>query len=144
MDAETNRVPATITVYTGIIGGVHIGQPIDITVKSGEGVGVAFAPTWDMVKGYKVWCGDMRFKAKPLSPEAYTERYLALMRKRYSQDPEGFIGIFTHSIITLQCYCRGSFCHRFIVAEHILPAIANKLHICYNYSDDLYNERRRR
>lgn len=80
---------------------------LDITVKSGNKI---FAPTWDMVTGYKK--GSM-------SKEEYTQKYLVMMRKSYKKFPMLWERILReHTKIALACYCEpGEFCHRHLLKE---------------------------
>ena len=90
----------------------HISRPyLDITVKSGQGLGKLLAPTWVMVMG---------IKRGTLSQVDYTESYLNLLRTRYRNDKAGFIQLLTPDSgeLLIGCYCRPhSFCHRYIAVE---------------------------
>lgn len=104
-----------ITVYTGRI--TERGQfAIDITVKSASTPeGRALAPTWELVMGSK---------SGAITPEQYTERYLALLRRRYAADKTPFTAILERPRAILCCYCAaGKFCHRHIVVD-VLEKIA--------------------
>ena len=84
---------------------------VDVTVKSASGKARAFAPTWDMVMGYK---------RGEIGEAEYTRRYLALLDKvpvetwrwLYSQAAEG-------GGVTVLCYCRdGWFCHSHLLIDY--------------------------
>ena len=45
---------------------------IDVTRKSGRGLGLLFAPTWDMIMQHKRGC---------ITDEEYTRRYLVILGK---------------------------------------------------------------
>lgn len=102
-------------------------ERLDITVKSGTGLGRILAPTWDMVLGVKAGYGDQRWQEKavqPMTETAYTERYYALLRKRYRENPDGFIELLRRDRVVLCCYCRAdAFCHRHLAVD-ILEKIA--------------------
>jgi uncharacterized protein YeaO (DUF488 family) len=88
---------------------------LDITVKSGKGIGKLFAPTWDMVMGVK---------QGRITEAEYTERFLNLLRERYRQDERAFVEVLKREQIVLLCYCRaGAFCHRHLVVD-VLEKVA--------------------
>ena len=98
----------TCTVY---------GYPgLDITVKSGDKV---FAPTWDLVMGYK--------KGR-ISEAEYRKQYIELMRASYRKNKARWLEVLAMPEVTLCCYCpwpdgkQQPFCHRFILAE-LLAAV---------------------
>jgi len=102
------------TVKTGRVSfkGEH---GLDITVKSGAGLGKLLAPTWDLVLGVK---------GGTISEEEYTRVYLALLRERYRGRKEQFLEVLRRDEVVLLCYCRkGWFCHRHIAVE-VLEKIA--------------------
>lgn len=79
---------------------------LDITVKSGHG---AFAPTWDMVYGYK---------NKELSESEYTELYYELMRQSYRNCRSDWLEVLRMPRVALACYCPPrQFCHRILLAQ---------------------------
>ena len=121
----------------------RVGQPcadgLDVTMKSGAGIGVLLAPIKAMVYGYKAGTGDQRFAGQyqPLSEAEYTEQYLALLRQRFSANREAFHQLVQRESITLQCYCgRDTFCHRRILAEYVLPKLAAYYGIEYHYAGE--------
>ncbi|MBN1427420.1 MAG: hypothetical protein JXB07_03485 [Anaerolineae bacterium] len=108
----------------------RISQPyLDITIKSGQGLGKLLAPTWDMVMG---------IKRGTLSHAGYTERYLDLLRTRYCDNKAGFIQLLTPSNgeLLIGCYCRPySFCHRYIAVE-VLQKIGQSHGITIEYGGE--------
>ena len=79
---------------------------LDITVKSGDR---AFAPTWEMVMGYK---------NGSISATEYRKLYIALMRVSYVEHKQRWLEVLGMDNVTFCCYCRaGDFCHRAILAE---------------------------
>ena len=87
---------------------------LDVTVKSGDKV---FAPTWDMVMGYK---------KGSISWEEYTRQYTALMRQSYARNTARWLEVLAQDEVTLVCYCRDDEeCHRRLLAE-MLAAVARK------------------
>ncbi len=108
----------------------HISRPyLDITVKSGQGLGRLLAPTWDMVMG---------IKRGTLSQADYTESYLHLLRTRYRDDKAGFIQLLTpaNGELNIACYCGPySFCHRYIAVE-VLQKIGQAHGISVEYGGE--------
>lgn len=105
-------------VYTSRIGFLGSGS-LDITVKSGAGLGCALAPSWALVGGVKGWKGY-----EALSEQEYAARYYDLLRTRYRRDSRPFLEILREEQICLLCYCRPeAFCHRHLAVE-ILGKIA--------------------
>jgi uncharacterized protein YeaO (DUF488 family) len=79
---------------------------LDITVKSGD---KAFAPTWDMVMGYK---------NGTKSEEQYEAEYVALMERSMQENRERWFEVLNSGSVTLLCYCRaGDFCHRTLLVD---------------------------
>ncbi|MFW5962556.1 MAG: DUF488 family protein [bacterium] len=82
---------------------------LDITVKSGSKLGKVFAPSWDMVMGYK--------KGK-ISKDEYTKKYYERMRRSYVKETEKWNELLAKKEIVLCCYCKkGDFCHRLLLAD---------------------------
>ncbi len=88
-------------------------NPLDVTVKSATEFGKLFAPTWEMVIGYK----QERFSA-----EKYTKQYLSLL----DQLPvEAFRALWHFGKeageITFICYCpNNTFCHTHILINYLV------------------------
>ena len=80
---------------------------LDITVKTGL---KAFAPTWDMVIGYK---------DEKLSETAYQEKYLAMLSKSVNGPfRKQWQDLFAMDETVLVCFCAtGQFCHRILLAK---------------------------
>lgn len=88
---------------------------IDITVKTGLS---AFAPTWEMVKGYK---------SGAISEIQYTNMYLDLMRESYMYKPNVWGNLLSMESVTLVCYCAtGQFCHRHLLMSYLVQLGAIK------------------
>ena len=95
-------------VFTAQMSKINRSNPehMDITVKSGIKM---FAPTWDMVMGYK----DGR-----ISEEEYTEMYYNLMRQSYRTNREEWDKELSREKLVLFCYCKaGEFCHRLLLKD---------------------------
>lgn len=120
----------TIKLYTGRVGQDKKNE-IDITVKSGK-LGAVLAPTWELVGGHKrhvepdssKWQGH-----EPLTDAQYTERYIALLRERWSTHKaelnELFNQIRSKKEVILACYCPpGSFCHRHLAVGPLVKMAA--------------------
>lgn len=79
---------------------------LDISIKSGD---KAFAPTWDMVNGYKQGL---------LSINVYTELYINLMRESFRRNKKYWLELLNREELVVCCYCRpGQFCHRYLFVE---------------------------
>jgi len=79
---------------------------LNITVKSGV---QAFAPSWDMVMGYKKGM---------LSEKQYEKLYLERMRRSYVANRALWDGVLAKGRVVLCCYCKaGDFCHRVLLAK---------------------------
>jgi uncharacterized protein YeaO (DUF488 family) len=127
-----------LVVKTGRVGHRYA-DGLDVTMKSGTGIGVLLAPTKAIVYGYKAGKGDQRFagKYKPLNEAQYTEQYLELLRERFIKNDEAFHQLVQRESITLQCYCgKDKFCHRRILAEYVLPKLAAYYGIEYQYTGE--------
>jgi hypothetical protein len=86
---------------------------IDITRKSGKGLGLLFAPTWDMVMQHKKGC---------ITDEEYTRRYLVQLEKIPA---EAFTklhqhGLWNGGLLVLYCYCPDrTFCHTYLLMSYL-------------------------
>lgn len=84
---------------------------LDITVKGQDPLGRLFAPTWDMVMGYK---------NGTLSQEGYTKAFAQKFGQAFSPENLPILNAIKekyHGGLTLVCFCRrGDFCHRLVVA----------------------------
>jgi hypothetical protein len=92
---------------------------LNVTVKSGIGLGAVFAPTWDMV---------MQSKRGDIPWQEYCRRYTDLMRKRYQAKPAAFLDVLSRPEIILCCYCKDTstttrHCHRYLLVD-ILEKVA--------------------
>lgn len=82
---------------------------LDITVKGRHDLGKQFAPTWDMVWGYK---------QGRLSQEEYTARYRFLLN---SVEKPRWEELLARRRVVLVCFCQaGAFCHRLLLARYMV------------------------
>lgn len=120
-----------VTLYTGRPNSDHKGLILDTTIGRWTkdtvlrprgskkevlipNIGILYAPTWDIVRGHQ--------KGR-ISDVEYTEKYLAILRSRYSKNPKLFTAPLEHDEVTVTCFCRpGKFCHR-----HLLIAVFAKI-----------------
>lgn len=131
----------TLTVYTAR---VSYGGPerLDITRKSGEGDGLAFAPSWEILRGA---LDDMR-RAESLIASAghdverregqnlrrrawgaYSVAFRAEMRASLKRDRGAWERLLARERVVLVCYCTNAdYCHRTILATELLPALGAK------------------
>ena len=109
---------------------------VDTTVKSGTGLGAVFAPTWEMVLAYK---------RGTIGWEVYRERYTALQRQRYLQNPAAFLEALQRKSLILGCYCKDTHattrqCHRYLLVE-ILEKVAQHHGIAFTSIGEVSNHR---
>ncbi len=125
-------------VYTGRISLKSHPAAVDTTMKSSSGAGWVFAPTKRLVFGHKAGQGDSRFQNwSPLTDAEYTAQYLDLLRGRFRQNPQAFRSLLEREEVILLCYCKAhAFCHRYILAETVLPKCAQYFDIPYDYGGE--------
>jgi uncharacterized protein (DUF488 family) len=111
------------TIYTARVGHKDSTKTVlDTTVKSGSGLGLIFAPTWEIVMGVK---------QGRITQQQYTDAYLEMLRERYRASQETFLAILAQDQVVVTCYCRaGAFCHRHIVVD-VLEKIAAKHELAF-------------
>jgi uncharacterized protein YeaO (DUF488 family) len=79
---------------------------LDITVKGQDPIGKHFAPTWDMVMGYK---------NGSVSKKEYIVQYLNILKK---VDKSIWENILNRDEVVLVCFCSSKdFCHRKVLAK---------------------------
>jgi len=89
---------------------------LDITIKSGTKI---FAPTWDMVMGYK---------NKLITEEQYTTQYLHMLDKSLSKNKSEWDKLLSMDEVTFVCYCpKNVFCHRHLLASYLLNKFPDKV-----------------
>jgi uncharacterized protein YeaO (DUF488 family) len=93
---------------------------LDITAKGKDTYGNLYAPTWEMVMGYK--------KGR-LTKSQYTDRYYDLLRYRwrheagFSQAMSNLAEAAKRRDVTLVCFCQaGDFCHRNILKDILVKS----------------------
>ncbi len=115
----------------------RVGQRVlDTTVKTGKGLGVVFAPTWDMV---------LSLKRGEITWDVYRRRYTALMRERYTSNPSDFLDTLSNDELIVCCYCKDTHattkhCHRYILVE-ILQKVAAHHSIGFEYIGEIRSSR---
>jgi len=81
---------------------------LDITVRGKDPFGRIFAPTWEMVNGYK---------NKTLSEKDYIRKYDKIIN---DVSIIAWDHIFSLKKITLVCFCKPeTFCHRVLLAKKL-------------------------
>lgn len=100
------------TLYTAQFRYRYCPERIDITVKSKDPLWGVFAPSWEMVMGYKN--GTM-------SADEYTQRYIEIVERIIQTNPNGVLDKLSKMQEAIfVCFCRsGDFCHRLILARHL-------------------------
>lgn len=94
--------------------------------------GKLLAPPKALVHGHKAWRGDRRLQAYlSVDDEAYRERYLKQLRAHFKVQPGLLRELLERETVMLTCYCGSdkNYCHRFILATHVLPRCATHFDI---------------
>lgn len=88
---------------------------LNTTVKSGAGLGLLFAPTWEMV---------MASKRGQIDWPEYTARYYARMRESYQAHRGAWLEVVGLPCVVVTCYCGEPIhCHRSLLVD-ILGKVA--------------------
>ena len=83
---------------------------LDITVKGQDPAGKAFAPTWDLVMGYK----------RNKDDQAYIAGYHQLMLASYNNHRSIWEDILSRDQVVMVCFCKAfTFCHRYLMADYL-------------------------
>lgn len=91
----------------------------DITVKGKDADGMAFAPTWEMVRGVRQ--GTM-------SEQEYVDKYVQILK---NIPTESWEWLFSEETRTFVCFCtKDQFCHRNILLNHLLAQYGDKMQYC--------------
>lgn len=92
---------------------------LDITVKGNDAAGKIYAPTWQMVQG---------FKNKTITEEEYTSQYYNILIERWNKSEDfrnritSLVNLFgkTNEDMTLVCFCSAdTFCHRYLLIQFL-------------------------
>jgi len=87
---------------------------VDITVKGQDPKWREFAPTWDMVMGYK---------NKTMSETEYINRYTAILDR---VSIATWDAILQMEEVTFVCFCNKDwFCHRNILVHYMVSSLGN-------------------
>ena len=109
-------------------------QAIDITVKTGTGLGRVFAPTWELVS---------LSKKKQIPWKDYITGYTGLMRHQYVINQKAFLELLSIPEPVICCYCNDTsrttkHCHRYVLID-ILQKIATKHDLPFEYIGECSN-----
>ena len=97
------------TAKIGVVRDAAKGRVLNITRGSGKGYGLAFAPSWSLVRELKN--GD-------ITEEQYRRRYTEEMATSYRENWEVWQWLLSQRSVILVCYCGAKqFCHRKVLAE---------------------------
>lgn len=129
----------TLRVYTARIGTRGLTDAMDVTRKSARGDGLAFAPSWEILRpaldDLKNGADLVGYAQDPhndllgryMQHRAWARYYTAFlreMRESYRRDRRPWDRLLARDSVTLLCYCADpAFCHRTILAEDILPRL---------------------
>lgn len=91
----------------------YVAGGLDVTRKTGTGLGANFAPTWEMIMGHK---------SGAIDDATYSERYFEILDAL----PESIFqelhryGLEQGGRLVLQCYCAsGKFCHTILLIQYL-------------------------
>ena len=106
----------------------NIPGAMDTTVKSGNGLGKLFAPTWPMVLGSKNFKEPGRYPGyAPLSWDQYVYQYVKILDRQFLTQiglPEALVafGRGHENRIVFQCYCLLTTpnCHNEILMKYLV------------------------
>lgn len=91
----------------------YISGGLDVTRKTGVGLGAKFAPTWEMIMGHK---------SGAIDDAEYAERYFEILDMLPEQAFEDLhqYGLEQGGRLVLQCYCAsGKFCHTILLIQYL-------------------------
>lgn len=88
----------------------------DITVKGQDGMGLHFAPTWNMV---------MDHKKGIITDQQYVDMYIPILKNVPIHVWDWFLGA---EVRTLVCFCKEeAFCHRNILIHYLKQTFGNRI-----------------
>jgi hypothetical protein len=107
------------TVYTARIG-YQGADALDVSRKSGNELGLAFAPSWSILGPALAKRRDVGLSDTDWT--AYVEAYTAEMRASYRDHGDRWNLVLLCAEVTVLCYCTDALrCHRTVLARDILP-----------------------
>jgi 5-methylcytosine-specific restriction endonuclease McrA/uncharacterized protein YeaO (DUF488 family) len=106
--------PAPCRVFTGRVGAYRAEDGLDVSRAGAHPLGVAFAPSWGLLRPYLARRRQRRSSAEAAADWArYEAAYLAELRARYRADRAPFAALLARPEVTLLCHCPGpEQCHR--------------------------------
>lgn len=138
-----------VRVFTARIGTPGLTDALDVTRKSAKGDGLAFAPSWAILRPAL----DLRAVAKSLAQGTavalkggaddrvlvgaelarkiddaawalYAPAFVAEMRQSYCRNTGAWDRLLARETVTLLCYCTDpERCHRTLLAKRVLPKL---------------------
>lgn len=130
-----------LRVSTARLGTKGLLNALDITRKSGSGDGLAFAPSWEILRPVltareeaerlrRAMDGRGASRVEDEAWRVYRPRFVEEMRASYTYDRGPWERLLARGHAVLLCYCTNpERCHRTILAREILP----KLGAVYGY-----------
>lgn len=124
-----------LRVSTARIGTKGLIDGFDITRKSAKGDGLAFAPSWEILRpaldarkqAEAMRCDGAYIEANAVLDRAWREyrpKYIEEMRVSIRRDRGPWDRLLARSHVSLLCYCTNpEQCHRTILARDILPTL---------------------
>lgn len=127
----------TLRVFTARIGTPGLTDALDVTRKSAKGDGLAFAPSWAILRpaldgmrraqGVIICAGAAHEEHSGRVDLArvwwsYVAAYSAEMRESYRRDRGPWDRLLARERVVLLCYCADpDYCHRTLLGAMILP-----------------------
>lgn len=134
----------TLVVRTARVGPTRYADELNVTRATGEGDGLAFAPSWAILGpalrarreaaeiaaafarnggGSRGGCADAE-RIEGEAWAAYVPAYLAEMRRSYRERRRAWVALLARESVTLLCFCVDpARCHRTLLAREILPKL---------------------
>jgi uncharacterized protein DUF488 len=149
VDRATIVLPAAhgLSVYTSRIDSVDQ-DAINITRKSGSDLGLAFAPSWKILRpalhglilARQLADRGLEIEAREFADktfETYRNLYVDEMRESYVKKRDAWDELLSKERVVLVCYCVDvSRCHRTILGKDILPK-CNRHHVGATFFGEL-------
>jgi uncharacterized protein YeaO (DUF488 family) len=109
-------------MYTGRVGAYKGPDGLDVSRAGGHPLGVAFAPSWALLRPYLARRRQGLSSAEADAAwAAYELAYLAELRARYRADRSPWAALLARPETTLLCHCVGpARCHRSALARVLI------------------------
>lgn len=124
----------TLTVHTARIGPRLYDDELNVSRATGAGDGLAFAPSWDLLRPVLEHRSLLRTHLAASQPllvslehaawRLYERAFHAEMRESYRRQRIAWDRLLARTSVTLLCFCTDpAHCHRTLLARDILPKL---------------------